>query len=150
MDKLIALVQSAKTSVNFIIFTYTDKDLAAAMIDRARNGVKVEGVIENRGASQGALPFLFCAGIPVRTDANKYTMHHKVIVIDNSIVITGSFNFTETADTANDDNVLIIHNPAVAAMYTSEFQKLYSPAKTPTASNIDCKSVNASATPKKK
>jgi phosphatidylserine/phosphatidylglycerophosphate/cardiolipin synthase-like enzyme len=132
MDKLVAVVAGAKTSVKFMAFTYTDQRLSGAMIDQAKAGVTVEGVIENRGASQGALPALFCAGIPVKTDGNKYTMHHKVIIIDDQTVITGSFNFTKSADDANDDNVVIIHNPSVAALYGQEFDKVYGAGNTPT------------------
>ena len=88
MAKLTGLVQQA-------VHTYTPTDLSAAMIERAKGGLEVQGVIEARGASQGALVDLFCAGLPVKTDGNPYTMHHKVIIIDGSTVITGSFNFTK-------------------------------------------------------
>ncbi len=132
MQKLVTEVNGAQTSVKFMIFTYTHADLSAAMIARARAGVKVEGVIENRGASQGAFVPLFCAGIPVKLDGNKYTMHDKVIIIDDKTVITGSFNFTVTADNANDDNVLIIHNPAVAAQYLQEYARIYGAGKVST------------------
>jgi phosphatidylserine/phosphatidylglycerophosphate/cardiolipin synthase-like enzyme len=140
MDKLIAAVKAAQKSVKFMAFTYTDKDLANAMIQQAGAGVKVQGVIENRGASLGAFVPLFCAGLPVRTDGNKYTMHHKVIILDDATVITGSFNFTVSADEDNDDNVLIIHSPAVAALYDLEFSRVYGMGETPAASEVDCSS----------
>jgi phosphatidylserine/phosphatidylglycerophosphate/cardiolipin synthase-like enzyme len=130
--KLVAEVSRAQKSIKFMAFTYTAADLAAVMIARARAGVQVVGVIENRGASQGVLPQLFCAGLPIRTDGNKYTMHHKVIIIDDETVITGSYNFTKSADTINDENIIIIRNAAVAALYTKEFDKIYGGAKPPT------------------
>ncbi len=136
MQKLVAQVKAAQKSIKFMAFTYTHADLSNAMIERAKAGVKVEGVIENRGASQGALVPLFCAKLPVKTDGNKYTMHHKVIIIDDETVITGSFNFTKAADTENDDNVLIIHSKTVAAAYNLEFGKVYGMGQTP--SNVTC------------
>jgi phosphatidylserine/phosphatidylglycerophosphate/cardiolipin synthase-like enzyme len=75
---------------------------------------------------------LACAKVPVKVDGNKYTMHHKVIVIDNSIVVTGSFNFTKSADTENDDNVLVIYDPAVAKQYLDEFDRINAIATDPT------------------
>ena len=138
MDKLVALVNGAQHSVRFMIFTYTDQDLANAMISRYQAGVDVAGVIENRGASQGALVPLACAKVPVKVDGNKYTMHHKVIVIDNSIVVTGSFNFTKSADTANDDNVLVIYDPTVAKQYLDEFDRINTLAKDPDPTDIKC------------
>jgi phosphatidylserine/phosphatidylglycerophosphate/cardiolipin synthase-like enzyme len=139
MAHLVHYVENAQITVHYMIFTYTHKDLAAAMIARVEAGVEVEGVIEDRGATQGALVDLFCAKLPVKTDGNKYTMHHKVIIIDNNTVITGSFNFTKAADTANDDNLLVIHSPAVAALYEQEFQKMYSLGNPPEDANITCK-----------
>jgi phosphatidylserine/phosphatidylglycerophosphate/cardiolipin synthase-like enzyme len=137
MDKLIAYVAGAQKSIHFMAFTYTDKNLAAAMIDRAQAGVEVQGVIENRGASQGALVPLFCAKLPVQVDGNKYTMHHKVIILDGETVITGSFNFTKSADDANDDNVLVIHNAAVAALYEQEYGRVKALATAP--DSVTCK-----------
>ena len=96
-------------------------------------------MIENRGASQGALVPLACAQLAVETDGNKYTMHRKVIIIDDTTVITGSFNFTKTADEANDDNVLIINNaPAVASQYLQEFARIYRIEKVPSTSPTNC------------
>ncbi|MBA3823704.1 MAG: DUF1669 domain-containing protein [Ktedonobacterales bacterium] len=137
--KLVAQVNGAKKSIKFMAFTYTQADLGNAMIAREKAGVTVQGVIENRGASQGALPALFCAKVAVETDGNKYTMHHKVIIIDDHLVITGSFNFTQTADQANDDNVLIIDNAAVAQQYEAEFTRIYGAGVKPTG--LDCATV---------
>jgi phosphatidylserine/phosphatidylglycerophosphate/cardiolipin synthase-like enzyme len=139
MQKLVQYVKGSRKSIRFMIFTYTHPDLSAAMIAQAKAGVDVQGVIENRGASQGALVPLFCAKLPVKVDGNKYTMHHKVMIIDDSIVVTGSFNFTASADTANDDNLLVIHSPAVAALYLQEFERVDSLAQSPNASDISCK-----------
>lgn len=136
MDKLIQETNKARRSIKFMIFTYTDENLASQMISQAKLGVDVQGVIEARGASQGALPSLFCAKqklLQVKTDGNSATMHHKVIIIDDETVITGSFNFTKSADTANDDNVIIIRNSSVAALYLQEFDKVFGAGKTPTS-----------------
>ena len=138
MDKLIKLVNGAQKSIRFMAFTYTDKGLSDAMIARFKAGVDVAGVIENRGASQGALVPLACASVPVKVDGNKYTMHHKVIVIDEHVVITGSFNFTKSADTVNDDNVLVIDDASVAQQYLNEFNKLNAIATEPDPTKLNC------------
>ena len=56
-------------------------------------------------------------------------MHHKVIVIDGEIVVVGSFNFSDSADKSNDENLLIIYNRAVAAKFEEEFQKVLKQAR---------------------
>ena len=57
-------------------------------------------------------------------------MHHKVIIIDDSTVILGSYNFTASADERNDENLLIIHDPEVAALFVEEFGRVYEQART--------------------
>ena len=63
----------------------------------------------------------------------------EVIVIDESTVITGSFNFTKSADQENDDNVLVIHNPELAKLYLQEFDRVWGQGKNPDATKITCK-----------
>jgi phosphatidylserine/phosphatidylglycerophosphate/cardiolipin synthase-like enzyme len=68
------------------------------------------------------------AGVDVRRDGNAGQMHHKVIIIDRTIVITGSYNFSASAEQHNDENVVIINNPEVASQYMAEFQRVYEQA----------------------
>lgn len=138
MDKLLRHVQSARKSIHFMAFAYTDQNLARAMIGRFKAGVEVKGVIETRNASEGAFGTLFCARLPVLEDGNHYTMHHKVMIIDRQFVITGSFNFTKAADDVNDDNVIVIHDPAIAALYEQEFDTVYSIGREPSGGEFPC------------
>jgi phosphatidylserine/phosphatidylglycerophosphate/cardiolipin synthase-like enzyme len=52
-------------------------------------------------------------------------MHHKVIILDDETVILGSFNYSRSADEANDENLLVIHDRDVASQYLSEFKRIY-------------------------
>jgi phosphatidylserine/phosphatidylglycerophosphate/cardiolipin synthase-like enzyme len=56
-------------------------------------------------------------------------MHHKVLIIDGRTVVTGSYNFTANAERRNDENVLVIHNPQIAAQFLEEFHRLYDQAR---------------------
>ena len=64
-------------------------------------------------------------GIDVKTDNNKYKLHHKVFIIDNETVITGSFNPSKNAEWNNDENILIIHSKEAAKLYINEFERLW-------------------------
>jgi phosphatidylserine/phosphatidylglycerophosphate/cardiolipin synthase-like enzyme len=64
-------------------------------------------------------------GLPVRLDANGGAMHHKVIIIDEERVITGSYNFSKNASRRNDENVLMIDSKDIAAQYLKEFDRIY-------------------------
>ena len=141
ISKLIPLVQNAKTSIRFMAFSFTHDELGAAVLARAKAGVDVMGIFETRGSETefSELPKLYCAGVPVRQDGNPGTFHHKVFIIDNNIVITGSLNFSENADDSNDENVLIITNPDIAKLYLQEFERRWAEAEKPDPTAMNCK-----------
>ncbi len=128
---LVELIEAAQQSVHFMVFSFTSDGLAAAMIDRARAGITVTGVFEayqyetNSGTEYDNLR---SAGLDVRLDGNSRNMHHKVIIIDGKTVVTGSYNFSYSAETRNDENVLIIYNTDIAALYLEEFDRVFGAA----------------------
>jgi phosphatidylserine/phosphatidylglycerophosphate/cardiolipin synthase-like enzyme len=140
VSKLIAIVNDAEINIRFLAFSFTDDPLAQAMIDRARAGVDVKGVFEAFGSTyeSSELRRFWCANVPVRQDGNGSFLHHKVIVIDNSIVITGSLNFSANADDSNEENVIILDNPEIAALYLQEFEKNWAQAKDVSAGTFTC------------
>ncbi len=139
MDRLIPLVSSAQSNIQFMAFSFTDYPLAKAMIDRAAAGVNTAGIYEKVGSeTEGAeMKTFYCAQVPVRQDGNPRFLHDKVIILDNHIVISGSFNFSSNATQNNDENVIIIDSPQIASLYLQEFDRLWSiatdldPAKFP-------------------
>jgi len=130
VNNLIALVKDAKVSIRFLAFSFTDYPLAQAMIDRAKAGVDVKGVYETFGSNSlgSELKTFWCAGVPARQDGNASFLHDKIIVIDNTIVVTGSLNFSSNADDANEENVVILDNAEIAALYLQEFERLWNQA----------------------
>lgn len=125
--RIAELINEAETSVYFMAFVFTDDDLAKAMVGRQRAGVKVQGVVESRSfnLTGSDVESMMQAGIDILKDGNPYVLHHKVIIIDEAIVVTGSYNFSQSAADKNDENVLIIHSPEVAAQYVAEFDRVY-------------------------
>jgi phosphatidylserine/phosphatidylglycerophosphate/cardiolipin synthase-like enzyme len=133
--RILELVQNAKKSINFLAYSFTSNDIGKAMMERAKAGVVVEGVMDDGQVKTSQVteydPFQL-AGLDVRLDGNlNGLMHHKVIIIDQKIVISGSYNFTAAAETTNDENVVIIFSPEAAAKYMEEFQRVYGEAQLP-------------------
>ena len=132
--QLLSLLLGAQESIYFMAYTFTANDLGDAIRQRAADGLTVAGVMDDGqiNSNQGTEydPFMQ-AGLDVRRDGNAGLMHHKVIIIDRSIVITGSYNFSASAETSNDENVVIIHNADVAEQYMAEFQRVYDQAQQP-------------------
>lgn len=129
--RIVELIEGAKSSVDFMAFVLTDDAIAKAIVAQHRAGINVRGVVEDRNTTSTGSNYksMRRAGVDVLTDGNPYIMHHKVIIIDEAIVITGSYNFTNSAANYNDENVLIIHSPKVAAMFMDEFERVYKQAQ---------------------
>ena len=117
---------SARERIDFAAFSFTSADLADAMAVRMQAGVRVRGVFEKRGANAASskYPWLAERGATVRSDTSPASMHDKFLVVDSTAVATGSFNFSHNADEHNDENLLIIHDPAVARKYVEEVDRL--------------------------
>jgi phosphatidylserine/phosphatidylglycerophosphate/cardiolipin synthase-like enzyme len=140
VGNLIAIINDAKSSIRFLAFSFTDYPLAQAMIDRSKAGVDVKGVFETFGSNgtRSELRTFWCANVPARQDGNGSFLHDKVIVIDDSIVVTGSLNFSSSADEENEENVVILDNPEIAALYLQEFDKLWKQAHDVEAGTFVC------------
>lgn len=145
-EAIMRVVGSARSSVQFLAFSYTDDALGQLMIDKARQGVRVQGVFEKSQAAsryseyqtmKAAMPALNADGhtrLDVRTDANPALMHHKVIIVDGSTLIMGSHNFSESAQSNNNENLLVIENaPDLVAQYQAEFQRIQAVSNAPGA-----------------
>ena len=124
----------AGDSVHLAIYTFTDSDIRDALIDAATvRGVDVmvaADVTQSAEVAQQAeaLRLLSEAGVPTRTcrGFNGGIMHHKFAVIDERTVLTGSFNYTLSANNANDENLLVLTSPTLAQDYETAFQDLWS------------------------
>ncbi len=129
---ILEALERSKTEILFMAFSFTDEEIARQLIEKARSGVVVRGVLEARNAAaESSVYDLFQkAGLDVRLDGNPRVMHHKVFVIDSRVTITGSFNFTRSAAQENDENLVIIENADLARAYREEFERVYRVGKT--------------------
>ena len=114
------------SSVYFATFSFTSQPIAQTLIDLDNKGVEMKGIYEKRQDSTWCTyKMLDEAGIDVIWDENPKTMHHKFFIIDNTTTITGSYNPTKHANTANDENILIIHNDNISNEYVNEFFEMW-------------------------
>ncbi len=125
-EKVVEKIAKAEDSVYFMTFSFTHESIANNLLLRKDN-ITVKGIFENVGAGSKYSKFnvFDYQRMEVRRDNNSGAMHHKVFIIDNSTVITGSFNPSKSADTRNDENILIIHDEEIAAEYLREFEHVW-------------------------
>ncbi len=127
-EHLIDLIQSAEQSIYFMAFSFTSDSIAEAILERAQNGVIVAGVLEesqvesNIGSDYDRFRQ---AGLDIRLDGNPRNMHHKVIIFDEKTVVTGSYNFSNSAENVNDENVLVFYDPQISDLFITEFERIF-------------------------
>lgn len=130
---LIDHIGKSKQSIRFLAFSYTHQGICDAMTGRAKTGIPVQGVFEKSQATNKFTKYhnLHAFGSPVEVylDANPRNMHHKVIILDQETTVAGSYNFSDSAEKSNDENVVIIRNKDVARRFEEEFQKVFGEAK---------------------
>ncbi|MCL1894529.1 MAG: phospholipase D family protein [Holophagaceae bacterium] len=121
---VINVLDEAKRSVHVQAYSFTSALIASALKSAHDRGVKVLVVLDKSQRSERytSATFLTNAGIPVWIDKKHAIAHNKVMIIDESIVITGSFNFTKAAEERNAENLLIISNKQIADEYLANWE----------------------------
>jgi phosphatidylserine/phosphatidylglycerophosphate/cardiolipin synthase-like enzyme len=121
-----SLVGRANRSVHVAVYIFTNPSLADALVAAHRRGVNVIVVVErgNANATGSQVGYLRANNITVVLDGNPYLMHHKFAVIDEEIVIVGSYNWTLAAEERNDESVVIIRDRELAQLFEQEFRRI--------------------------
>lgn len=127
--KLLEEVASARRQIFVQAYLLTSKNFASALADASRRGVDVAVLIDGKQlarAGDAAARILWAANVPVFVETEYENAHNKLLIIDSgtpgATVITGSYNFTWTAQHRNAENILIVrNNPALAARYAANW-----------------------------
>ncbi len=130
-DSFVELISNAQESIYFMAYSFTSDDLGDAVRERAQDGVAVMGVMDSSQVASNAgteYDAFNQAGLEVHQDGIPGLMHHKVMIIDKEIVVLGSYNFTNSAETRNDENLIVIYNADIAAQFAAEFHRIYEQA----------------------
>lgn len=127
-------IHSADYSIAFSLLIFTSNPIFSAMAQRSsvKPGLAIYGVLEsdNHAASGSEWDNLVGMGWDVHLDALPGWLHHKYAVIDwgtdsDPLLVTGSYNWTQSAEERNDENLIIVHDPVVADQYWQEFAARY-------------------------
>ena len=125
-SQVIYWVGRANESIHVLIYSFTLDDVSDALIEAYNGGVEVEVVFEKQQISQySEYSKLEQGGVAVRNDTNSAYMHSKVMIIDETIVLTGSFNWSAHAQEQNNENLIVIKSTYIAETYEQEFQKIW-------------------------
>ncbi len=132
LKALVPLLESAHDSIYFLAYSFTSNQLGDIIREKAEAGLTVAGVMDDEQvrSNQGTEfdPFRQ-AKLDVRMDGIDGLMHHKVFIIDKKIVAFGSYNFSQSAEERNDENLIIVYNPVIAQQFLLEFQRVQGEAQ---------------------
>jgi phosphatidylserine/phosphatidylglycerophosphate/cardiolipin synthase-like enzyme len=116
---IVTEIDHAEHSLRVLAYYFTSAPIAKSVIDAKRRGLDVQVILDKSQRTQkySSADFLVHAGVPTFIDSAHAIMHNKIIVIDDAIVMTGSFNFTKAAEEKNAENLLVIRDSQIAKQY---------------------------------
>lgn len=127
LRKIRELCRQARKSVDICVYTISDDRLSEEIIACHRRGIAVRVISDNeKQYDEGSdIQHLIAQGVPLRIDDSPYHMHHKFALFDANLLLNGSFNWTRSASTSNEENLLVTDHALLVASYRSEFDKLW-------------------------
>lgn len=158
-QELIALINEAKEYIYFAIYTFTLPSIADALVEAKQRGVDVRGIVDSeQGTSSYGAPIteqLLAAGIPLFTEqhpSGNGIMHIKLLVTERSYAF-GSYNWTSSATTINDEILEIGTDEGLRQAYENILKKLLdaykgSPATTGAGTPVSAGVIDYTETPK--
>ena len=122
---MVAEIDRAQGGILVQAYSFTSAPIAKALVEAHNRGVEVQVILdasqETEKYSSG--DFLVHAGIPALVDHQHAIAHNKVMILDGTTVITGSFNFTKAAEEHNAENLLVIRDAAIAEQYAANWHE---------------------------
>lgn len=125
-DLIVRALKEAEMSADICVFTITDNSISEQIIAAHRRGVQVRIITDNEKSYDfgSDIAEFARAGIDVRIDETDKHMHHKFAIFDQKAVLTGSYNWTRSAASANEENIVYLGDPFVVNAFREEFEKL--------------------------
>jgi len=117
-------ITAAQKSIYVQAYSFTSKPIAQALVKAHQRGVSIVAVLDKSNKldkGYSAASFLSGSGIQTFIDADHKIAHNKVMIIDDAVVNTGSFNFTKAAQQSNAENVLVVTSRGLAKKYKTNF-----------------------------
>ena len=121
--KLIRFIETAQVSVDIAVFDLNLDQLVHTLLVMAKKGVRIRVLADTRQAkgAYSLIPTLIKGGVEVRFGKQRGIMHHKFTIIDGKRLETGSFNYTNHASRANQENQIYLGDPSILARFAARF-----------------------------
>ena len=131
-DAVVRAFNGARRQIVAAIYEFTLSDVAGALIAAQTRHVDVRVIMdENASKDRGSQYFRLSQALGSRLrrraglDGVSGIVHNKFAVVDGARVLTGSFNWTYSAEDRNWENLVVIDSPTVAQAYVRQFQRMW-------------------------
>lgn len=117
-------LEHATNSVFVQAYSFTSEPIAKALVEAHRRGLQVRAILDGsqRTEKYSEADFLQHNEIATLIDTQHAIAHNKIIIVDNYLVLTGSFNFTKAAEERNAENLLVINDLSLAKRYLDNWR----------------------------
>lgn len=126
-NAIIRQIHSATSDLNICVFTISDDLITSALLTSHKKGVRIQVLTDNdKSLDEGSdVDQIARAGIAVKMDTTSNHMHHKFMVADGRVLLTGSYNWTRSAARFNHENILVTREAGTIKSFTDEFAQLW-------------------------
>lgn len=123
-EAVVSVIEKAKKSIYVQAYSFTSAPIAKALVEAHKRGVAVNVILDKSQKTEkySSADFLAHAGISVLIDSKHAIVHNKIMIVDSKIVITGSFNFTKSAEESNAENLLVITDVDFTLRYLQNWE----------------------------
>ena len=120
-------ISSAKRNVSICVFTITDNRISSTIERAHRRGVDFRIITDDDKTMDAGSDIMRLdeLGIPIRTDKTKFHMHHKFAIFDDSLLVSGSYNWTRSAADYNEENIIATDHPELVGQFEELFNHLW-------------------------
>ncbi|AFY39223.1 phospholipase D/Transphosphatidylase [[Leptolyngbya] sp. PCC 7376] len=139
-------LSQADKSINLALFVFAEQDIANILETESQEGTTIQALIDSSFAFRDYSDGLDMLGVNIKEKCDPFNrpwrspiqsvgtpklpqgdkLHHKFAVLDEYTVITGSHNWSASANSQNDETLLVVQNPQIAQHFQREFDRLYS------------------------
>lgn len=127
VNAIVQALQNAKKSIDICVFTISDDKISREIIACHRKNIKVRIITDNEKLHDlgSDIAQMAKAGITIRIDNTTAHMHHKFMIADGTTLVNGSYNWTKSAATANEENIIVSDEKDLIAAFTKQFEKMW-------------------------
>ncbi len=118
-EGILKTIERARSEILIQAHSLTSMPIHRALLRAHERGVKIALIADKSERAEGLTPALMLAnaGIPVHLDGKHAVANNRVVIVDQQVVITGSFNFNQASEDMNAENLLILDSKEIAAEY---------------------------------